>query len=1746
MRKQATTPAHAPIIITVFLLIVLFGAIRSDAWQMKQAPLMTPWAFMVDTNAPLPEYPRPQMVRSNWMNLNGIWQFQPGATNDPVPTGQTLSSQILVPYPMESAISGVMQYSEFSWYRRTFTVPSAWSGKEIILHLDAVDWQATVYVNGQQVGIHKGGYDPFSYDITAYLNGGVNELIVNVYSPEDNGGEPRGKQTLYPGGILYTSSSGIWQPAWLEPVDASGISNFKIVPDVDNGLLRLTVNTYATPGVSVLATVSSNGVPVSTMSGSPQTEIDLPVPNANLWSPDNPFLYDLQISTVHSGVTNDSMASYFGMRKIALQLVNAVPEIYLNNQPYFSMGPLDQGFWPDGLYTAATDAALKYDLQIEKALGFNAVRKHIKVERQRWYYWADKLGLLVWQDMPSCNSYTGNPQQIDPNDFIAELSAMVTNHWNTTAIVDWTTFNEGQGQSGYGQTNTPYLVNLVETLDPSRLVNQASGGSYYGVGDIFDNHSYPDPGDPVSATQAPVDGEFGGIAWHVNGHLWNPALAGTGYLLASSLDNFASLYDGYLDEALNYKNLSNGGLNAAIYTQITDVENECNGLMTYDRLVKPDMDRIYLSNLKAITGHITVTPVVPTSQSVPQTWLYTTNTPPSNWYATTFNASSWSTGLAGFGTTDPNVTPNTAWNTLGYIYLRRTFNPGPLSLQQINDLGFTVYHDEDVVIYINGVFAASASGYSSAYVSLPMSAQAQAAIIPNGTNVMAVSCYQSTGGQFIDVGISDQQLVANTFTIPADEIGYWPLDATSGNVAVDASGSGNNGTVYGATWNPNGKVNGCLGFNGINSYVQITNLVSGDFSIAFWVNTTQTTGTGQWYNGAGLVDGDSPGTANDFGTALLGNKFAFGVGNPDTTISSATSINDGNCHQCVATRVQSTGAINVYVDGKLEASGTGSTALLNASSSLTFGRIDSGGGYFNGRLDEVEIFNRALGGDEIYALFNNGVFPQTTPTILLPPVSQALLAGGTASFSAQATGGNLSYQWDFAGTPIPGATNNTFILTNVTAGAAGTYSIVVSNTAGMATNSANLTVTQPTLNLLHRYSFLSDATDSVGGANGTLVAPNGGAAATINHGLILPGNTHGGFGYSGYVSLPGGLLINTTNLTIECWVKQNQGNAWAEIWDFGNNGNQNFALIPFPANNNNNMEVAFTPNADEVDLTSSVFFPNGATQYVCLTYNGAALTGNLYTNGTLIASQILPNNTYTPGNIGGTGGTTVNVLGNDVYGDDQFSGTIYELRVWNGVVPPLYLAASTLAGPGVVATNLVPTSVIVTVTNSTISAGLTQPASATANFPAVSGVPVTGFITNWTSSNPSVLAVDANGNVTAVNSGSATISATLNGVTGTSSTITVKSSGPIITQQPQATETLLAGASLVASVGNIGTSPFVYRWYFNNGANPISTSTTPALTITNLLTANAGSYTCLVSNQYGTQLSSALNLSVATPTRYQQCLLALNPISYWPLSEASGTIAHDLVGDYNGTYIGGCTLAKSGPTNSFFGSASHSVLFDGTSGYVDIPEGPFNIVGAITVALWINVSSVPNFAGVFGHGDASWRMSVSASGLPGASDGNAIDATSSSSITDGNWHMLAYTYTGIPGANNGLLYLDGTWVASQSVTTAPTGDDLDVWIGGSPDYGIGRLINAQIAHAAIFDQSLTSAQVQNLYSGVYGGQVKLGVTVSGANAILNWQAGTLLQAPTIDGPWTTNTAAASPYSDPVTTGTQFFKILVNP
>jgi hypothetical protein len=721
-------------------------------WALKKAPLMTKWAKQVDPQKPLPEYPRPQLVRKNWMNLNGIWQFQPGLASDRAPIGKGLSGSILVPYPVESAISGVMKHHDRIWYRRSFTVPSGWNGQRIRLNFGAVDWESEVLVNGKRVGVHRGGYDPFSYDITPYLAAkGPQELIVRVFDPTENGGQPRGKQATQGIEIMYTPSTGIWQTVWLEPVPKTSINDLRITPDIVSSSLKLRVNTTgAAQGVSVAVQVKASGKVVQSTTGKPNTEITIPVPNARLWSPDDPFLYDLSISLTRNKKTVDQISSYFGMRKISVGMVNGVQRILLNNKFIFQLGALDQGYWPDGLYTAPTDEALKYDLDQQKALGFNMIRKHVKVEPQRWYYWADKLGFLVWQDMPTAQSYGG--VDADANQYAAELTRMVQTHWNSPSIVMWVVYNEKCGQDVISKTiSTPTLTNRVKALDPSRLVNEASGYDWYGSGDIADSHTYPAPrAVPGKPNQAIVSGEYGATKYPLEAHLWGK----NNVVEVTTEAEFASRYESYANSLSNLK--AEKGLSGAVYTQITDVERELNGIMTYDRAAfKTDVKKLRAFNLNAINKQLLFEDVLPNSRNKSQSWKYTTASPAASWYQTSFDDSGWSMANGPFASEGtPDIKAETSW-TSSDIWLRKQFTLGALSPEDLKSLIFNLYHDEDCEIYINGVLAASIKGFST-YTVAPINDAGKKALIPNGSNIIAVHCHQTDGGQGIDVGISKQ------------------------------------------------------------------------------------------------------------------------------------------------------------------------------------------------------------------------------------------------------------------------------------------------------------------------------------------------------------------------------------------------------------------------------------------------------------------------------------------------------------------------------------------------------------------------------------------------------------------------------------------------------------------------------------------------------------------------------------------------------------------------------------------------------------------------------------------------------------------------------------------------------------------------------------------------------------------------------------------------------------------------------
>jgi Concanavalin A-like lectin/glucanases superfamily/PA14 domain/Glycosyl hydrolases family 2, sugar binding domain/Glycosyl hydrolases family 2/Glycosyl hydrolases family 2, TIM barrel domain len=568
--------------------------------------ITTPWAKDVSPANALPEYPRPQLTRERWRTLNGTWQYAAANAADPPPVGRNLPERILVPYPPESLLSGIQRHDNHMFYRRTFTVPDDWrigSGQRLLLHFGAVDYRATVWVNGVQVATHTGGYTAFDLDVTAALRGtGPQELIVGVEDATETApyDAPIGKQRNNPSGIWYTSSSGIWQTVWLEPVAAAHADRLDMTPDLATGTLHLTVRTSGTTTQRVVASAFDGDRRVGTVSGAPGAELRLPVPNPKLWTPDRPFLYGIRVTLEDGNRPVDSVGGYFGMRSVTVGTVNGQPHILLNGVFVFNLGTLDQGFWPDGLYTAPTDQALKFDLQQQKALGFNTVRKHIKVEPDRWYYWADRLGLLVWQDMPATDPGR-TPDAADRAAFEDQLHTMVDQHRGHPSIIVWVPFNEG-----WGEYDPARIADAVKAWDPSRLVNVDSGQNCCVSlpdphrGDIYDDHTYVGPGHPLPGDgRAVVDGEFGGLGLRVPGHMWFGG--GFAYEMTGSAQQ---LTDRYVRLTTEVKRCEvECGLSGSIYTQPYDVEGEINGLLTYDRrVVKVDADRVRAANAAVLAA----------------------------------------------------------------------------------------------------------------------------------------------------------------------------------------------------------------------------------------------------------------------------------------------------------------------------------------------------------------------------------------------------------------------------------------------------------------------------------------------------------------------------------------------------------------------------------------------------------------------------------------------------------------------------------------------------------------------------------------------------------------------------------------------------------------------------------------------------------------------------------------------------------------------------------------------------------------------------------------------------------------------------------------------------------------------------------------------------------------------------------------------------------------------------------------
>lgn len=579
-----------------FLTMLLALALCSSTfaqWKPAGDKIKTSWGEQLDPKNVLPEYPRPIMERNDWKNLNGLWKYAITPKGTPAPAAY--QGDILVPFAVESSLSGVgkmINEKEELWYQRTFDVPSAWRGKQILLHFGAVDWKAEVWVNDVKVGEHTGGFTPFYFDITSVLNKGNNDLVVKVWDPSDRGEQPRGKQIANPHGIWYTPVTGIWQTVWLEPVATQYITNLKTTPDIDNNSVKVEVaaNTTSADKVEVKVFDGKNLVAKGAALNGVPVELAMPT-NAKLWSPDSPFLYNMEVTLYKDGKAIDQVKSYTAMRKYSIRKgQNGITRLQLNNKDYFQFGPLDQGWWPDGLYTAPTDEALVYDLKKTKDFGYNMVRKHVKVEPARWYTHCDQLGLIVWQDMPNggpspqwqARNYFNGREVIrsaaSEANYRKEWKEIIDCLYSYPSIAVWVPFNEA-----WGQFKTPEIVAWTKEYDPSRLVNPASGGNHYTCGDILDLHHYPGPNmflyDPRRAT---VLGEYGGIGLVVEGNTWVNDKKNWGYVKFNTSDEVTNEYIKYGKHLLE---LIRKGFSAAVYTQTTDVEGEINGLMTYDRKV---------------------------------------------------------------------------------------------------------------------------------------------------------------------------------------------------------------------------------------------------------------------------------------------------------------------------------------------------------------------------------------------------------------------------------------------------------------------------------------------------------------------------------------------------------------------------------------------------------------------------------------------------------------------------------------------------------------------------------------------------------------------------------------------------------------------------------------------------------------------------------------------------------------------------------------------------------------------------------------------------------------------------------------------------------------------------------------------------------------------------------------------------------------------------------------------------------
>ena len=759
----------------VVILTILFCATdcvcAASQWKKQTAPLMTPWGEQLTPDNVWQEYPRPSMQRKDWMNLNGVWQYFKRTTikYDYETNSSLFTKAILVPFPVESALSGIMDKNFSSnkkathLYRKLIKIPEAYEGKNILLHFGAVDWRCYVYVNGQLAGMHDGGSTPFYFDITQLIKpGDEQEIQVAVWDPTNDGGQPHGKQTNSPGSIWYTPNSGIWQTVWLEPVSPTHIISYEPIPDIDNSTVSIKVNTSGTCQLTL--TAKDGDKTVAEQTGSSDDTFTLSIPQAKLWSPDAPNLYNLDIAIKEQGQETDRVSGYFGMRKFSRGMVDGHPCVLLNNKPLYLYGPLDQGWWPDGLLTPPSYEAMIYDLQVIKDFGMNMVRKHIKLENDLWFDWCDKNGLVVWQDMPSgCGNGQVGTLDYNMQNFYRENEELIEATRHHPCIGAWVVWNEGWGRhTEHGMAHTQRAVNSVMAAnhDPGRFVHAVTGWVDVEMGDFLDVHSYPAPNAAINPLNERIAscGEYGGINLFVEGHMW--AGSDVDYTTVEDAETYTNLYNHYTDCLQNLQ--KERGLWMSVYTQITDVEQECNGIMTYDRKVlkvSPEQQASMKAMIERtinyrLSGTKTIVPAGDEKTGIQ--WKYTTTEPADNWYTTDFEATSWKTGTAGFGGGG-----RTTW-TSSDIWIRRNFKITSVEASQLQALRLWMFHDEDAQIYINGVLAAKVTGYNTKYELWSLLPEALNTLKLDGTdNVIAIHCKQTIGGQFIDCGLKLCQYTSN-------------------------------------------------------------------------------------------------------------------------------------------------------------------------------------------------------------------------------------------------------------------------------------------------------------------------------------------------------------------------------------------------------------------------------------------------------------------------------------------------------------------------------------------------------------------------------------------------------------------------------------------------------------------------------------------------------------------------------------------------------------------------------------------------------------------------------------------------------------------------------------------------------------------------------------------------------------------------------------------------------------------------